>query len=151
MGTTVVSAANVAKYFLILQDEEDGDTISNLKLQKLLYYAQGYYLALFDQPLFPDRMEAWQHGPVVPSVYHEYKIYGAQALPRPVDWDLAEVFRDTTRDFLDEIYRLFGQFSAWKLRKMTHDEAPWVDAIGRADSTITIEALKAYFETQVTQ
>ena len=54
----------IANYFLSLSDPEIGDGISNLKLQKLCYYAQGFYLAQHDTPLFEDTIEAWQHGPV---------------------------------------------------------------------------------------
>ena len=76
------TAFSVAKYFLFLSDEEAGDTISNLKLQKLLYYAQGFHLALNDSPLFAESIEAWTHGPVVPVVYQLYKHAGASAIPR---------------------------------------------------------------------
>lgn len=143
----MASALDVANYFLSLQDEDEGDTISNLKLQKLLYYAQGYHLAMFNEPLFSETMERWQHGPVVPAVYHEFKAYGSGALPRPESFNPA-VFDDATRDYLDEIYRVFGQYSAWKLSKMTHVEAPWRDTT--ANGQITHHALKSYFTTQLT-
>ena len=68
------SAVDVARYFLAQSDDDAGDIISNLKLQKLLYYAQGVTLALTGKPLFSDPIEAWQHGPVVPSVYRLYKV-----------------------------------------------------------------------------
>lgn len=71
------TALEVANWFLNYNDEKmysDGaDYISNLKLQKLLYYAQGTFLAITNSPLFGDAIEAWMHGPVVPSVYHAYK------------------------------------------------------------------------------
>ena len=70
----MISAFNVADYFLVQQDEDAGDLISNMKLQKLLYYAQGYFLAIANEPLFHERIYAWTHGPVVPKVYHKYKI-----------------------------------------------------------------------------
>jgi len=54
----MISVDEVAKYFLSLTDEEAGDFFSNLKLQKLVYYAQGFHLALFDRPLFADNIEA---------------------------------------------------------------------------------------------
>ena len=73
-----VTAMQVAQHFLALQDEDAGDLISNLKLQKLLYYAQGIHLALNGQPLYPERIEAWQHGPVVPEIYHAFKEYRAR-------------------------------------------------------------------------
>ncbi|OQY42717.1 MAG: hypothetical protein B6240_13665 [Desulfobacteraceae bacterium 4572_87] len=53
-------------------DEEAGDLISNLKLQKLVYYAQGFYLALYDEPLFNEPIEAWTHGPVIRELYRSY-------------------------------------------------------------------------------
>ncbi len=87
-----MTAHEIAKYFVSLVDEEAGDSISNLKVQKLLYYAQGGYLAFHDEPLFPEAIKAWAHGPVVPQVYHEYKQYGAGPIPvEPVD--LRTLFR----------------------------------------------------------
>lgn len=72
------SALTVAKWFLWYNDkileEEDADLISNLKLQKLLYYAQGCYLALKNEPLFNEQIVNWAHGPVVEEIYHKYKI-----------------------------------------------------------------------------
>lgn len=120
----MASAQLVAEYFLALQDEDAGDTISNLKLQKLLYYAQGFHLAVFGVCLFEDEIEKWTHGPVVPTIYHEYKSHGQNDIPAPTDVDFSEI--DT--EFLNEVYNEFGQYSAWKLRNMTHDESPWVDA-----------------------
>jgi uncharacterized phage-associated protein len=135
-------------YFLFKADEDAGDTISNLKLQKLVYYAQGCALALWGRSLFPEPIKAWVHGPVVPQLYHEYKKYGAGAILIPdeknIDWSK---FDDETRDLLDEVYAVYGQFSAWKLRDMTHQEPPWRDAF--PDEEITHEALQAYFATQV--
>ena len=87
----MASAHDVAKYFLSLIDEDAGDTISNLKLQKLVYYAQGFHLALFDRPLFNEEVKAWMHGPVVPDLYHEYKIYGSNAIPMPDDFDVESI------------------------------------------------------------
>ena len=115
---------DAAKYFLAQADDESGDLISNLKLQKLVYYAQGLHLALYDKPLFPEAVEAWTHGPVVPELYHAYKHHEAGSIPRPGDLDFS-TFDAPTRELLDEVYSVYGQFSAWKLREMTHEEAPW--------------------------
>ena len=60
----MLSCHDVAKYFLALTDEDAGDLISNLKLQKLVYYAQGFHLALFDTPMFGEPIEAWTHVPL---------------------------------------------------------------------------------------
>lgn len=59
----ILSAIDVAKYLLILVDREAGDAMTQLKLQKLMYIAQGIHLALYDVPLFKEEIEAWQHGP----------------------------------------------------------------------------------------
>lgn len=74
-------AIDVARYFLALADEEAGDLVSNLKLQKLLYYAQGFHLAMTGRPLFDEPIQAWMHGPVVPAVYHAFKVYGSGPIP----------------------------------------------------------------------
>lgn len=143
------SASSVAKYFLFLSDEEAGDTISNLKLQKLLYYAQGFHLALTDAPLFAEPIEAWTHGPVVPVVYQLYKHAGAAAIQRPEVFDPAEIDA-ATGSILDEVREVYGQFSAWKLREMTREESPWIEAykIGPG-APIQHNSLKEYFRTRL--
>lgn len=143
----MATAHNVAKYFLALSEPEEGDSVSNLKLQKLLYYAQGFHLALCDKPLFAEPIQAWEHGPVVPVVYHEYKENGYLGIPVPLDFNPEEVLTKDERELLDEVWNVYGQFSAWKLRNMTHEEPPWCETPSGA--TITHEALRSYFKTQV--
>ncbi len=143
------SASQIAKYFLVLSDpDEAGDLVSNLKLQKLLYYSQGFHLATGGSRLFSDHIEAWTHGPVVPRIYREYSHYGASAIPRPSDFDPNTIDLET-RELLNEVYQVYGQYSAWKLRNMTHEEAPWVEGRKRPDNLITPESLKDYFSTLV--
>ncbi|EKO3438250.1 DUF4065 domain-containing protein [Vibrio fluvialis] len=138
---------DVAKYFIQLADEKD-EGISNLKLQKLVYYAQGFYLALTDDPLFHEDIEAWAHGPVVPELYHEYKDFGREAIePDPKFNKYTRLTKDEV-DHIEEIFDVFGQFSAWKLRNMTHEEAPWIQNEGHA-GVIPKRDLKAYFDTRV--
>lgn len=138
------SVFDVAKYFLILQDTDAGDSITNLKLQKLVYYAQGFHLALYDKPLFKEKIMKWEHGPVVAELYTRYSSFGSKALPIPKKFSF-EVIAEETREFLDEIYRVLGQFSAWKLRNMTHDELPWKSA--KRNQEISHPTLKKYFKT----
>ncbi len=118
---------DVAQYFLRQANQEDDTGISNLKLQKLLYYTQAFHLAMYDKPFFPEDFYAWTHGPVCPEIYHEYKKFGAgpitlaaEALNAP----LAD-FTPLQYELLEEVGQVYGQFSAWKLRNMTHDDAPW--------------------------
>ena len=140
-----MTAHEIARYFVSLVDEEVGDSISNLKLQKLLYYAQGGFLAVYDRPLFPEAIRAWEHGPVVPQVYHEYKQFGAGPIPfERVD---LERYSPEIREVLDEVDSVYGQFTAAKLRAMTHSEPPWRDT--PLNDIITHETLKEFFKTLV--
>ncbi len=142
----MLSAKDVAKFFIKKGSDEDDD-VTNLKLQKLLYYAQGFHLAFFGRPLFEEDIEAWTHGPVVPEIYHQYKAYGKEAIG-DIDEDIMEKLTDEQIDFLYEIWSVFGQYSAWKLRNMTHDEKPWKDHEKDA-SVISKKELKDYFSTRV--
>ncbi|MBI5892748.1 MAG: SocA family protein [Deltaproteobacteria bacterium] len=140
---------DIAKYFLAIVDEESEELICNLKLQKLVYYAQGFHLALYDKPLFEEGIEAWAHGPVAPALYREYKTYEASGIPRPKDIDFSK-YDDETREFLNTIYKIFGQYSGWKLREFTHGESPWKDTYTKEPSgTISLEAMKEHFKTRV--
>lgn len=119
------SALTIAKWLIAWADAE-GDELSNMKLQKLLYYAQGHHLARRDAPLFREDIAAWSHGPVVPRVYHVYKRFGANSITMPdsdpFTWD--EVDPDTA-EFLGMVWNTYGGYSAGRLRNMTHEEAPW--------------------------
>lgn len=138
---------DVANCFLHLDSANDGDGISNLKLQKLAYYAQGFYAALFGKPLFNESIEAWTHGPVVPDLYHVYKEHGSGSIPPPGDFD-SSVLAPEELGLIQEVFEVFGQFSAWKLRNMTHEEAPWVDH-ARLASVIPFEDIESYFKTRL--
>lgn len=145
----MTTAQTVANYFLYkdnLEDESAG--ISNLKLQKLVYYAQGFHLAVFDKPLFKERVSAWAHGPVVPDLYHEYKEYGSNPIPFDEDFDPTDYFDDGQLELLEEVFNVFGQFTAWKLRDMTHEEKPWL-AHEETGTRIPRKELKAYFKTRI--
>ncbi|MCP4134604.1 MAG: SocA family protein [bacterium] len=141
-----INAKKVAKYILCMSDPDIGDIISNLKLQKLVYYAQGFHLALFDKPLFNDKIEAWEHGPVVPELYREYKEHCSGAIPPPDIFD-DSIFTEEQKDLLKEVYEVFGQFSAWKLRNMTHSEPPWTET--PINSCISHDKMKEYFVTKL--
>ena len=143
----MLNCYDVANYFLAQQDESAGDLISNLKLQKLVYYAQGFHLVLCDRPLFSEAIAAWTHGPVVPELYEYYKKYGNGAIPCPAEIDFTR-YDEETRSILDEVYSVFGQYSAWKLRNMTQAEYPW-QAASSTRSIISDRSMKEYFKTQV--
>lgn len=147
----MISARTVARYFLSKVDEDAGDAISNLKLQKLVYYAHAYHLAMYGEPLIPERVEAWEHGPVVPDLYRSYKQHGSEPIPAPDDFDPAD-YDERTRELLDEIYEVFGQYSAGKLRNLTHAERPWAQAYDEAarGRVISNEAMRDFYKDFVT-
>jgi uncharacterized phage-associated protein len=122
MSRLTYGADQVARLFLSITDPEDND-VSNLKLQKLCYYAQGLCTAMRGAPLFRDRIEAWDHGPVVPGLYRQYKHYGSQPIPAVTDFNQADL-DPADRQALSDIYEYYAQFSAWRLRNMTHEEGP---------------------------
>ena len=141
------SAEKIAEWFLARnrRDIAEGsdEMISNLKLQKLLYYAQGCTLAITGEPLFNDEILAWEHGPVVPCIYHKYKSNGANGIPYDGEFD-GSFLDKKTASILEEVYQEFGQYSAWKLRNMTHEEAPWQKT--QKNKVISTESIKDYFE-----
>lgn len=143
------TASEVAKWFLAynrsVSAEEGGEYISNLKLQKLLYYAQGSFLAVMGSPLFDDPIVAWQHGPVIESVYHEYKMNGSNGIPFNDDFNF-DAFSKDENNLLKEVYETFGQYSAWKLRNMTHNETPWKST--HQNDVIPQDAIKDYFKKE---
>lgn len=141
----MIAATKLAEYIISLQDPELGD-LTHLKVQKLLYYCYGHVLAAHDVRLFDEPFKAWQHGPVLDSIYTEYKQYGRQVLPiveGPVVIELPHSIMAT----IHEVLGGYGQYSAWCLREMTHNEAPWQKAFNDAAyaGVIADSEIKAYF------
>jgi uncharacterized phage-associated protein len=142
-------ASDVAKYF-IYTAQEAGDPLTNLKLQKLLYYAQGWHLALFGDALFDERIEAWPHGPVVPPVYGLYKSYRWNAI---IEETLSPVLDEHVTKHLEDVMDTYGVHNGYFLESLTHQEAPWIDARGSisptapSNSVISPESMKAYFKS----
>ena len=144
------TARQIAEWFVAWADETDDADITQLKLQKLLYYAKGLHMRSSDGlPLFPERMEAWAHGPVVVDVYHDVKPYGKlpidpdEFVSDDFDWD---DYRDVEQDLI-EVWDKYGPYSAWALRNKTHTESPWKKNFveGKRGLEITDADLKNYF------
>jgi uncharacterized phage-associated protein len=142
----MTSAHDVAKYLIYRAHQEDDDSVSNLKLQKLLYYAQGFHLALFDEPLFSDEIIAWEHGPVVRSVYFTFKDFRRGPIPFQGEPD-EELFGPATKELVDEVYNVYGEYSALALRNLSHTEPPWKDT--PQNSVIKHHLMREYFKTRL--
>ncbi|NET56928.1 MAG: SocA family protein [Symploca sp. SIO2E6] len=141
------SAFDVANYFITQMNAEDDAIISNMKLQKLLYYVQGFHLAIFDSPLFEEAIEAWAHGPVCPPVYRTYKSYGRSHISEPKDGN-PDGFSNSQKELLEEVCEVFGQFDASKLRHMSHSDPPWINH-EKSASEIPHDEMKDFFKTRI--
>ena len=143
-------ALDIAKKLICLAQNDEpngGELLTNLKLQKLLYYQQGYHLAFFGTPLFEESVESWVYGPVVPCVNDEYSKYGSASLP--VTTDAITLTEDEERLF-NEVFDAYREFSAIGLMNKTHAERPWIDAVPHDRGTvISQDSMKAYFMTQI--
>lgn len=142
-----------------MEQEEIETGMSKLKLQKLLYYCQGYHLAIHGKPMFEDKIEAWQHGPVVPEVYREFKgVQGNFISPdkegKLQQEDLKQIDQEK-QHVIEEVFDLLGHYDAWKLRNKTHEEKPWIKAQEKAEkeqkTNVVIENkdMKEYFSQYV--
>lgn len=141
-----IHAKDIAEWFLnknnYVSNITDTEGITNMKLQKLLYYSQGHYLKKFNKPLFPEKIFAWQHGPVVKEIYHKYKEKGSRCIEFEGNPNLK--LPTKIENFLENIYDQYGQYSAWKLREMTHSEDPWKNT--DINNEIDISVLKEFFK-----
>lgn len=143
-------AVTIAKWFIAWADDVQVDDydVTPMKLQKLLYYAQGHYLHDFGQPLFSDAIKAWSHGPVVPEVWHQFRGSGSDPISTididDFSWDEID---DGDADFLTAVWNTYGVYSAARLRNMTHAESPWKAAWSRPgpSETITERDLRQFF------
>lgn len=124
---SLYSAYDIANYFLYKAEKDQQELISNLKLQKLVYYAQGLYLAMHGKPIFKEEIRAWTYGPVIPELYSKYKRHGANGIPAIKSFKPNSI-DDDMRSFLDEVYSAFGQFSATRLMDLTHTDECWANA-----------------------
>jgi len=139
-----VTASDVAKYIIQTFNEEEA-LITNLKLQKLLYYVQGWHLGLYDEPIFPDTFQAWPRGPVIPDVYEEYKSYkGAPIFQEIIITDIDE----PTKYHIDEVLKVYAPRDTLELSEMTHHERPWKEATKISGRIIDASSMKTFFQEE---
>lgn len=132
-----MEAITVANYMLYIMSDAFDD-LTNMKINKLLYFAQGHYLSKYGKPLFQDTFEAWEHGPVVPAVYAKYKAYGDEPIKSYDPDDIPDVSKDVD-DILFGIARIYGTLTASALRNKTHVVgSPWYQVYKRGQRHIEI-------------
>ena len=132
---------------LIKKAEDAGDLITNLKLQKLLYYEQGYHLAVFGKPLFDEEILAWQFGPVVREAYDAFSAAGSQ--PLSIQGEVYVFNNDEEESLFDEVFEAYNKYSASYLVELTHSETPWKSVSANTNSIISKESLADFFRKKV--
>ena len=150
--TTVTTASQLADYYIWFANDV-GSYLSNHKLQKLLYYAQAWYLAFEDKPLFDEDFEAWVHGPTIPALFYEYKEqFGFKPILKEVE---KPEFPQEVQEFLDDLSDDYFFRDAYELELMVRREDPWIKARGELPrdepcrAIISKELIKAYYKTRV--
>lgn len=136
------SALEVAR-FIIAYCRRNGLLMSNLKLQKVLYFIQAEFLVRNGKPCFFERIEAWTFGPVVSNVYHEYKTFGSSNIYSNLSnfYDITE----NDQNIIEDVVNACNRFSAAQLVELTHNQAPWKNAYNNRNRIITNDAILDYF------
>lgn len=131
------------------------------KLQKIVYYAYAWTLTLMNDKvddlqvkLFEDdHIEAWVHGPVMPKLYSEYRQYGYQLIDKKDD--IETVYNEDVQDVLQQVWDIYGEYSADELESITHQESPWqmarngVKPLDISDRWITDNSIYSYYIQRV--
>ncbi|MCK4089659.1 DUF4065 domain-containing protein [Acinetobacter radioresistens] len=167
------TAMDIANYIIWFSKQKFNEGVTNLKLQKLLYFVYGYHLAERDQKLFNDSIEKWQYGPVVPSVYHAFKDYGVYEIHQPksryrIDMSsgkpvlYAEQFEPEiisndyqTKRIIEKYVSELIKKPAYELVEETHQHPMWLnfkDKILKGEKHLqyTDEEIKNFFKNNLT-
>jgi len=142
----MLTCHDVANYFLVLVDREAGDLITQLKLQKLIYFAQGANLALFEKPLFEEPIEAWEHGPVVRELRKSFGQFRSDVIPIPGEIEF-DIYSTQQKELIYKVYKKYGEHTAAYLRNLTHGHPTWIDAFTSQHKIIEQDKIKDFFKT----
>lgn len=155
--------AHIANFFIDKANDE-GDLITQMKLMKLVYIGFGWVKALLDRDLFPDEIEAWRHGPVIPALYHEFKHFGSRPITdHAIEFDLDSMETQIPRIkgddekvklILEKVWNIYKRFSAKSLRDKTHEAGtPWSSAYepGMPSQEIDKNTIKDHFIYKIDQ
>lgn len=155
--------SHIANFFLKKANDQ-GIDVTILKLLKLVYIGYGWVLALTGRKLFDEDIQAWQHGPVVPSIYYEFKHFGKAPINKfATDFNLetndlsVPEINENDEDvlfILNRVWDIYHKFSAWALRDKTHEpDTPWTKTYNESTPNKIIEPgiIKEHFETKIKQ
>lgn len=126
--THMYKPIDIANYFLN-KAYDNGKKLTPMKLIKLVYLAHGWNLALTSKPLLEEKIVAWKYGPVIRSLYDEFKKFGNESIPKPSNKDAKPEINLETAKLLDKIWEVYGRYTAAQLSNLTHEEgSPWDQA-----------------------
>ena len=143
----------VAQAFLDLAKAE-GKQLTNMHLQKLVFFAHGVHLAAFDgEPLIADEVKAWDFGPVIPPLYNRLSMFGKQAIPPNVLYCGGDSLSPNANKAIKTVWEAYKSYSGWQLSMISHNkESPW-DTVwneqGERYGVIPDELIQAYYEKRV--
>lgn len=142
-------AIEIANFFIQLANDLPYDSIDNLKLNKLLYFAQGQSLSKLGRPLFSDNIEAWDYGPVVHDVYHTYKAFGKNPIDKESSFFDERNLTSDELDILVDVYMNYGKYSGGTLVQLTHKpNTPWSNHYEECmNNIIPHDEIKSYFDS----
>lgn len=144
-----MKAIEAANFFIDLAnsgDPEEGDGVSNMKLNKLLFFAQAISLQKYGKPLFDDPIEAWTHGPVIPDIYRTFKANCRNSIPHPYGSYNRAGMSEAELDVLIDTYREYARYyTASYLRNLTHQQdTPW--SMTKPGAVIPVSVIKTWAE-----
>ncbi len=115
-----MNALDVANFFIEMTNADEEGCMTNLKLNKLVYFAQAWSLAKLNKSLFEEDIQAWPHGPVIPSVYRAFSPCGRERIAETAGEYDDNIYSDEERDLLLDVLEKYCSYSALGLRALTH-------------------------------
>lgn len=155
------SIDDICDYIIFRLKVEGNTPLSNIKLQKLLYYTQAWYLAHNgnDKPLFNANFQAWIHGPVSRTIFDRFKdskfLYSEISLDDIIDRNIIEKLDEDVKTHVDNVLESYALYSGIELEDMSHQEKPWQQARGdfapneRCENEISNEVLGDFFRARI--
>jgi uncharacterized phage-associated protein len=150
MATSYYKVEDIAVAFAHKAKADKKASLTHKKLQKLLYYAQAWSLVFHDKELFKEPIEAWVHGPVVPSLYHKFKKFGYNHFELADGVQVPDL-KDEDQQVIDSVWNTYGKYDGDYLEMLTHNEEPWINARAGMESfepcnnEISLTAMKEYY------
>jgi len=145
---------NIIADYILKFAYDRGQEITNLRLQKLVYYVEAWYMANYDDALFEEDYEAWIHGPVLRSLYNKFRKFKSE----PIVIKSSVVYPALPKklqEILEEVMGVYGELKMWQLERLVHSEKPWKDArrgISDLEPSVVIigkDSIRSYYRSLI--